>query len=67
MAKKDIPIVKKQIKELLKASSLEYAEMLSVLEPICEDLRKKSRSSVHEDVRKYVVKNRGKFLKAEDY
>ena len=45
MASKDIPIKKKQVKDLLKG--LTWAEKLSVLEPLADHCRKMSRKEVY--------------------
>lgn len=48
MATKNIPIIKKQIQELLK--ELEAIEKLTILEPLCDKYRKDSRKEVEKDV-----------------
>lgn len=50
MSIKDVPIKKKQIKDLLKGMS--WAERLLVLEPLAEECRKKSRAEVYKGDKK---------------
>ena len=45
MASKDIPIKKKQVKDLLKG--LPWSEKLAVLEPLADHCRKMSRKEVY--------------------
>jgi len=51
MGHKDIPILKKQITQLL--SKLEPAERLQVLEPLCEKYRKESRDAIEKDLQEF--------------
>lgn len=48
MTHKDIPIIKKQIQEMMKV--LTPVEKLSILEPLCDKYRKQSRAEVEKDV-----------------
>ena len=48
MANKNLPIIKKQIQELLK--ELPAIDKLNILEPLCEKYRKDSRKDVEKDV-----------------
>jgi len=50
MAKKNIPVMKKKVAELIKELQLTPAEALLALEPVCERLRKESRESIEKDV-----------------
>lgn len=49
MSEKDVPIKKKQIKDILRG--LTWAEKLKVLEPLCETCRRKSRQEVYKEDR----------------
>jgi len=48
MTHKDIPIIKKQIQEMMKV--LTPVEKLSILEPLCDKYRKQSRAEVEKDI-----------------
>ena len=51
MSEKDIPIVKKKVKELMKGMS--WAERLKILEPLAEHCRRMSRKEVYsKDIKK---------------
>ncbi len=50
MSTKDVPIKKKQVKEVLKG--LTWAERLLVLEPLAEHCRKMARREVYKDEKK---------------
>lgn len=56
MAHKDLPILKKQIKEML--SKLPPVERLAILEPLCDLYRKESRMEVEKDIQEY-KRNKG--------
>ena len=53
MASKDIPIKKKQVKDLLKG--LTWSEKLAVLEPLADHCRKMSRKEVYSKNVEYPV------------
>ena len=48
MTHKDLPIIKKQIQEMMKV--LTPIERLTILEPLCDKYRKQSRAEVEKDV-----------------
>jgi len=48
MTHKDLPIIKKQIQEMMKV--LTPIERLTILEPLCDKYRKQSRAEVERDV-----------------
>lgn len=54
---KNVPIFKKKVKELAKELGLTPVEILTALDPICEENRKKSREQVEKDVAKWKSKN----------
>ena len=50
---KNIPIMKKKVKEIINEMNMTPAEALAALEPICEILRKKSRLAVEQEVAEF--------------
>ncbi len=48
MTHRDLPIIKKQIQEMMKV--LTPIEKLTILEPLCDKYRKQSRAEVEKDV-----------------
>ena len=56
MTHKDVPIIKKQIQELMKV--LTPVEKLTILEPLCDKFRKQSREEVEKDVIEFGRRNK---------
>jgi hypothetical protein len=56
MTHKDVPIIKKQIQEMMKV--LTPVEKLQILEPLCDKYRKQSRAEVEKDVIEFGKRNK---------
>ena len=63
MGHKDMPILKKQISEMLK--KLTPVERLQILEPMCDKYRKQSREEVHKDTVEFCRRKNIKLIKTD--
>jgi len=63
MSHKDMPIIKKQISELLK--KLSPVERLQILEPMCDRYRKQSREEVQKDTIEFCRRKSIKLIKTD--
>lgn len=63
MSHKDMPILKKQISEMLKR--LTPIERLQILEPMCDKYRKQSRDEVQKDTIEFCRRKSIKLIKTD--
>lgn len=54
---KNIPILRKKVKDLIKELNLSPAEVLKALDPILDETRRKSSAEVESDVAKWKAKH----------